>query len=79
MDYSHHRLAIFKSDYGFTLSFGGNIYPINNEDPFYNIACKALEQKDYVPFYVEIAKREGLGPEFRDSLLEKIKELDKTE
>ena len=79
MDYSHHRLAIFKSDSGFTLSFGENIYLINTEDPFYNIACKALEQKDYVPFYVEIAKREGLGPEFRDSLLEKIKELDKTE
>jgi hypothetical protein len=23
---------------------------------------------DYVPFYLEIAKREGVGPEFRDAL-----------
>ena len=75
MDFSHHKLAIFKSDSGITLSFGESIYLISTEDPFYNIAHKALEQKDYVPFYIEIAKREGLGPEFRDSLLQKINEL----
>ena len=28
----------------------------------------------YVPLYVEIAKREGVGPEFRDMLIEMIAE-----
>jgi hypothetical protein len=33
-----------------------------------------LELNDYVPFYLEIAKREGMGPEFRDALERMIEE-----
>ena len=68
----HERLAVFRSDSGITLSFGSNTYFINSTDPFHNIALKALDQDDYVPFYIEIAKREGLGPEFRDTLIREI-------
>jgi hypothetical protein len=31
-----------------------------------------LNQEDYVPLYIEIAKREGVGPEFRNMLLDMI-------
>jgi hypothetical protein len=72
---SHERLAVFRSDSGITLSFGSNTYFIESSDPFHNIALKSLEQDDYIPFYVEIAKREGLGPEFRDTLLREIEDL----
>ena len=72
---SHSRLAIFRSDSGITLSFGEHTYFVESADPFHNIALKALEQEDYVPFYVEIARREGLGPEFRDALLRQLEEL----
>ena len=72
---SHSRLAIFRSDSGITLSFGEHTYFVESADPFHNIALKALEQDDYVPFYVEIARREGLGPEFRDALLRQLEEL----
>jgi hypothetical protein len=71
----HERLAVFQTDLGITLSFGSNTYFIESSDPFHNIALKSLEKKDYIPFYVEIAKREGLGPEFRDALLQEIDEL----
>ena len=71
----HERLAVFRSDSGITLSFGSNTYFIDSSDPFYNIALKALDQDDYVPFYIEIAKREGLGPEFRDTLMREIENL----
>ena len=71
----HERLAVFRSDSGITLSFGSNTYFIESSDPFHNIALKSLEHDDYIPFYVEIAKREGLGPEFRDSLLREIEDL----
>ncbi|MBT3666581.1 MAG: hypothetical protein HN548_03810 [Opitutae bacterium] len=71
----HERLAVFRSDSGITLSFGSNTYFIESADPFHNIAIKSLELDDYIPFYVEIAKREGLGPEFRDSLLREIEDL----
>jgi len=74
-DDSHNRLAIFRSDSGITLSFGAQTYFIEAADPFHNIALKALEQDDHVPFYVEIARREGLGPEFRDSLMSQVEEL----
>ena len=70
------RLAVFRSDMGITLSFGSNAYFIESHDPFHNIALKALAREDYVPFYIEIAKREGLGPEFRDALLREIHELE---
>lgn len=72
---SHERLAVFRTDSGITLSFGSNTYFIDASDPFHNIALKSLEQDDYIPFYVEIAKREGLGPEFRDTLFREIEDL----
>jgi len=65
-------LGIFLTDSGVTLSFGAKTYLIDLKDPFYNIACKSIEMEDYVPLYIEIAKREGVGPEFRDMLLEII-------
>ena len=65
-------LGVFRTDAGVTLSFGSNTYFIESDDPFHNIACKSIDQEDYVPLYVEIAKREGVGPEFRDMLLEMI-------
>ena len=74
-DDSHNRLAIFRSDSGITLSFGEHTYFIEEADPFHNIALKALEQDDHVPFYVEIARREGLGPELRDALRSNVEEL----
>ena len=75
----HERLAVFRSDSGITLSFGSNTYFIDSSDPFHNIALKALDQDDYVPFYIEIAKREGLGSEFRDTLMREIENLAETE
>jgi hypothetical protein len=74
MDNEHQRLGVFRSDSGITLSFGSATYFISSEEPFHNIALKALDQNDYVPFYLEIAKREGVGPEFRDALERMIKE-----
>lgn len=65
-------LGIFRTDSGITLSFGANTYFIDSKDPFHNIANKALMQEDYVPLYIEIAKREGVGPEFRNMLLDMI-------
>jgi len=74
MNNEHQRLGVFRSDSGITLSFGSATYFISAEEPFHNIALKALDQNDYVPFYLEIAKREGVGPEFRDALERMIKE-----
>ena len=56
-DRPHQRLGVFQSDSGVTLSFGEKTYFVSLEDPFYNIALKSIKQNDYVPFYVEIAKR----------------------
>ena len=75
----HERLAVFRSDSGITLSFGSNTYFIDSSDPFHNIALKALDRDDYVPFYIEIAKRQGLGPEFRDTLMREIENLAETD
>lgn len=69
-------LGVFGTDSGITLSFGPNTYFIDSSDPFHNIACKALEQNDFIPLYVEIAKREGIGPEFRDKLNELINQFE---
>ena len=69
-------LGVFRTDSGITLSFGPNTYFIDSGDPFHNIACKALEQNDFIPLYVEIAKREGIGPEFRDKLNELINQYE---
>jgi len=49
---------------------------VKSTDSFHNIAVKALEREDYVPFYVEIARREGLGPEFRDALMSQLQDLE---
>ena len=70
----HERLGVFRSDSGITLSFGQLTYFISADEPFHNIALKSLEQNDYIPFYLEIAKREGMGPEFRDALERMIEE-----
>jgi hypothetical protein len=70
----HERLGVFRSDSGITLSFGQATYFISADEPFHNIAVKSLELNDYVPFYLEIAKREGMGPEFRDALERMIEE-----
>jgi len=68
MQEDHQRLGVFRSDSGITLSFGDATYFISADEPFHNIAIKALYRNDFIPFYVEIAKREGVGPEFRDAL-----------
>lgn len=78
-DETHQRLGVFRSESGITLSFGSNTYFIESSDPFHNIATKALEMEDYIPFYIEIAKREGLGPEFRDQLMIEIENLKDSE
>ena len=70
----HERLGVFRSDSGITLSFGQATYFISANEPFHNIALKSLKQNDYIPFYLEIAKREGMGPEFRDALERMIEE-----
>jgi hypothetical protein len=70
----HQRLGVFRSDSGITLSFGQATYFISADEPFHNIAVKALDINDYVPFYLEIAKREGVGPEFRNALERMIEE-----
>ena len=70
----HERLGVFRSDSGITLSFGQATYFISADEPFHNIALKSLELNDYVPLYLEIAKREGMGPEFRDALERMIEE-----
>ena len=67
-------MGVFRSDSGITLSFGQATYFISADEPFHNIALKSLEQNDYIPFYLEIAKREGMGPEFRDALERMIEE-----
>ena len=48
---------------------------LSRDEPFHNIARKALAKDDYIPFYVEMAKREGLGEAFRDSLLQEVENL----
>jgi len=76
MDEPGNKLTIFQTDAGITLAFGDRTYFIGNDDPFHNIAAKALEQGDHVPFYVEMAKQEGLGEEFRDALLREVERLE---
>ena len=57
--YSRPRLTVFQSESGITISFGAKTYFIDVSDPFHNIGNKALETDDYIPFYVEVARREG--------------------
>ena len=75
MDDLFDRLAVFQTDEGITLAFGERTYFIGVDEPFYNIAQKALAQEDYIPFYVEMAKREGLGEELRDALLREVERV----
>ena len=70
------RLTLFRTDAGITMAFGERTYFIEANDPFHNIALKAIERNDYVPFYVEMARREGLGEEFRNALLEEVSKLE---
>lgn len=70
------RLAVFQTDQGVTIAFGGQTWFIDKSEPFYNIAMLALKKNDMVPFYVEIAKREGVGEAFRDELQKQVEELD---
>lgn len=74
---TNRKLAVFETDEGITFSFGDRTYFISPQEPFYNIARKAISKQDYVPFYVEMAKREGLGEEFRDSLLSELENVDR--
>ena len=74
MTHESSSLGVFRTDMGITLSFRTNTYFIDSQDPFYNVANKSIDLEDYVPLYVEIAKREGVGPEFRDMLLEMIEQ-----
>jgi len=69
------HLAVFQTDTSITLTFQDRVYVIGQDEPFYNIARKCLEQDDMIPFYVEIAKREGMGEAFRDRLLEEVERL----
>ena len=76
MHEDHQRLGVFRSDSGITLSFGEATYFISADEPFHNIAIKALDRNDIIPFYVEIAKRKGVGTEFRDALERMIEDSD---
>lgn len=73
------KLTIFETDESITVSFEGRVYTISSREPFYNIAKKCLEIDDMVPFYIEIARREGKGQAFRDRLLEEIERLEERE
>jgi hypothetical protein len=69
------RLAVFETDSGITVAFGERTYFIKAGDPFHNIARKSLERNDYVPFYIYMARQEGVGEQFRDELRAAIREL----
>ena len=75
---THGELVVFETDQGYTLSFKDRVYFIGKDIPFYNIAKKALDKNDYIPFYIEIAKREGVGTEFKDNLLAELKNYQDT-
>ena len=65
-----------ETDEGITFAFGELTYFTSKDEPFYNIARKALSQDDYIPFYVEMANREGVGEEFRNNLLREVEKLE---
>lgn len=79
MNPSFGKLTVFETDESITVSFEGRVYTITSREPFYNIAKKCLEIDDMIPFYVEIARREGKGEAFRDRLLEAIERLESGE
>jgi len=63
------RLTLFETDEGITLAFGSRTYYIHRSEPFYNIAKRCIEIDDHVPFYVEMARQEGVGEAFKEELL----------
>ena len=63
------RLTVFETDQGVTLAFGSRTYYVHCSEPFYNIAKICIEKDDYVPFYVEMARQEGVGEAFKEELL----------
>ena len=69
------RLTVFRSESGITISFGDKTYFIDVFEPFHNIALKALEGDDYIPFYVEVARREGMGEEFAASIAHQVEKV----
>ncbi len=69
------RLTVFRSESGITISFGEKTYFIDVSEPFHNIAIKALEGDDYIPFYVEVARREGMGEEFAESIAQQVEKV----
>ena len=69
------RLTVFETDEGFTLAFGTRTYYIHRKDPFFNIAKICIEKNDYVPFYIEMARQEGVGEKFKDELLQQAEIL----
>jgi len=69
------RLTIFETDEGITIAFGSRTYYIHHSEPFHNIAKICIEKNDYVPFYVEIARREGVGEELKQELTKQVKIL----
>ena len=69
------RLTVFRSESGITISFGEKTYFIDVSEPFHNIALKALEAHDYIPFYVEVARREGKGEEFAESIAQQVEKV----
>ena len=44
MDEECSKLALFQTDAGMTMAFGERTYFISIDDPFHNIANKALKQ-----------------------------------
>lgn len=69
------RLTVFRCESGITISFGEKTYFIDVSEPFHNIALKALEAHDYIPFYVEVARREGKGEEFAESIAQQVEKV----
>ena len=69
------RLTIFETDEGITIAFGSRTYYIHRSEPFHNIAKICIEKNDYVPFYVEIARQEGVGEELKQELMKQVKIL----
>ena len=67
------RLRVFRTDAGITISFGEKTYFIDKAEPFYNIGIKSLKQGDYIPFYVEVARREGKERNLQKALSAKYK------
>ena len=69
------RLTLFETDEGITIAFGSRTYYIHRSEPFHNIAKICIEKNDYVPFYVEIARQEGVGEDLKQELMKQVEIL----